>query len=55
MKQTPDGTPVLQMGRGVVRDMPISYEHQMENLADPAHFNFAHHGVGAQLLLISQA
>ena len=45
--RTPDGVPVITMVPGMQRDFPISYEHQMENLADPAHFNFAHHSIGA--------
>lgn len=43
--RTPDGVPVITMVPGMQRDFPISYEHQMENLADPAHFNFAHHSI----------
>ena len=35
LNRTPDGEPVAPVFKGFQRDMPISYEHQMENLCDP--------------------
>jgi hypothetical protein len=33
--KTRDGKPVTTVFKGFQRDMPLSYEHQMENLCDP--------------------
>ena len=33
--RTPEGTRIVPIFKGIQRDMPISYEHQMENLCDP--------------------
>ena len=35
LSKTPDGKPIAPIFRGFQRDLPISYEHQMENLCDP--------------------
>jgi pheophorbide a oxygenase len=28
-----------------MRDLPVSYEYLLENLVDPSHVYFAHHGI----------
>lgn len=34
-----------RVGSWYKREMPMSYMVAMENLTDPSHFAFAHHGV----------
>ncbi|CAL8461632.1 g1163 [Coccomyxa elongata] len=40
--KTMSGEPVYTVGKSFMRDVPLSFEHQMENLCDPAHFNPSH-------------
>lgn len=45
---TPAGVHVANSGRfgdWMMRDLPISWDFLMENLLDPSHVHFAHHGV----------
>ncbi|KAK9832649.1 hypothetical protein WJX81_007195 [Elliptochloris bilobata] len=41
----PDGSPTLDLGKPYTRDLPYGWEYLMENLCDPAHVPYAHHGI----------
>ncbi len=41
----PDGSPTLDSGKPYTRDLPYGFEYLMENLCDPAHVPYAHHGI----------
>jgi len=36
-------------GRFMVRDLPYSYDFFIENVLDPTHVDFAHHGVAGEM------
>lgn len=40
-----DGSPTLDSGKRYVRDLPYGWDFLVENLVDPSHVNYAHHGV----------
>ena len=48
LSKTRDGKPVAPIFRGFQRDLPFSYEHQMENLCDPVRCTAARWTVGCK-------
>jgi phenylpropionate dioxygenase-like ring-hydroxylating dioxygenase large terminal subunit len=40
-----DGSPTLTSGHKYVRDLPYGWDFLVENLVDPSHVNYAHHGI----------
>ncbi|KAL4425624.1 hypothetical protein ABPG75_009640 [Micractinium tetrahymenae] len=46
LRPAPDGgTPGVLLGDWYMRDLPVSFDSLLENLLDPAHVHWAHHGV----------
>jgi phenylpropionate dioxygenase-like ring-hydroxylating dioxygenase large terminal subunit len=43
------GAETCSVTRRYVRDMPMSWEVLLENVTDPAHVAFSHHGVQGEL------
>jgi phenylpropionate dioxygenase-like ring-hydroxylating dioxygenase large terminal subunit len=43
--EVPKGNGGDKAGAWYAREMPMSFMVAMENLTDPSHFSFAHHGV----------